>query len=56
MNKPSFPQGIGRLSPLITTNCAVLAVTVLRAGPDGICVLRRSYGYLSALVNAIGPE
>ena len=56
MNKylPSLHKALGVYLPLITTNCAVLAVTVLCADRTGYVYYGAGYGYLSALVNAIG--
>ena len=43
---PSLYQSLGVYLPLITTNCAVLGVTILN--------IDSGYGYLEALVNALG--
>lgn len=46
---PALHKALGIYLPLITTNCAVLGITMLvidRSGPD--------YGYAEALVNALG--
>lgn len=51
---PSLYKALGVYLPLITTNCAVLAITVLTAGRTGSIVYGAEYGYLSALVNALG--
>ena len=48
---PSLYQALGIFLPLITTNCAVLGVTmlVLEKGAEN-----PSFGYLASLVNAFG--
>ncbi len=51
---PGLYKALGVYLPLITTNCAVLAVTVLCADRTGNMIYGSSYGYLSALVNALG--
>ena len=51
---PSLYKALGVYLPLITTNCAVLAVTVLCAGRTGTVIYGNTYGYGSALVNALG--
>ena len=43
---PSLYQALGVYLPLITTNCAILGVTLLN--------IQNSYDYLNALVNALG--
>ena len=43
---PSLYQALGIFLPLITTNCAVLGLAVLNQ--------QRGYGFLEAIVNAIG--
>lgn len=46
---PPLHKALGIYLPLITTNCAVLGVTMLvidKSGPD--------YGYVEALVNTVG--
>lgn len=51
---PSLHKALGVYLPLITTNCAVLAVTVLCAERTGTMVYGMEYGFISALFNAIG--
>lgn len=46
---PALYNSLGIYLPLITTNCAVLGVTMLVIEKTG-----ESYGYLHALVNALG--
>lgn len=43
---PSLHKGLGIYLPLITTNCAVLGVTVLNIG--------ESYGFVESMVNSLG--
>ena len=43
---PGLHQSLGVYLPLITTNCAVLGVTILN--------ISESYGFLASLVNALG--
>lgn len=43
---PSLHKGLGIYLPLITTNCAVLGVTVLNIG--------ESYGFAESMVNSLG--
>ena len=43
---PSLYKSLGVYLPLITTNCAVLGVTVLN--------IDNSYGFLQSIVNALG--
>lgn len=42
-------KALGIFLPLITTNCAVLGVTILVIGKSG-----ENYGFIEALVNALG--
>lgn len=51
---PALHKALGVYLPLITTNCAVLAVTVLCAGRTGTEVFGMEYGFISALFNALG--
>lgn len=51
---PALHKALGVYLPLITTNCAVLAVTVLCAGRTGTEVFGMEYGFVSALFNALG--
>ncbi len=51
---PALHRALGVYLPLITTNCAVLAVTVLCAGRTGTDVYGMKYGFVSALFNAVG--
>ncbi len=51
---PALHKALGVYLPLITTNCAVLAITVLCADRTGSMLYGAQYGYLSALVNAVG--
>ena len=46
---PSLYKALGIYLPLITTNCAVLGVTILVIDKSG-----EGYGYIHALVNALG--
>lgn len=43
---PTLYQALGIYLPLITTNCAVLGVTVLN--------IDKSYGYLQSMINSLG--
>lgn len=43
---PALHKGLGIYLPLITTNCAVLGVTVLNIG--------ESYGFVQSMVNSLG--
>ena len=51
---PGLYKALGVYLPLITTNCAVLAVTVLCADRTGNMIYGSEYGYGSAVVNALG--
>ena len=53
---PSLYQALGVFLPLITTNCCVLAVTILVVGDYGADVAAHGFGYayIEALICAIG--
>ena len=53
---PSLYQALGVYLPLITTNCCVLAVTILVVGDYGADVAAHGFGYayIEALICAIG--
>jgi len=51
---PGLYSGLGIYLPLITTNCAVLGVTLLNIGNAALLNLERPYTFLEALVNGFG--
>jgi electron transport complex protein RnfA len=51
---PSLYSALGIYLPLITTNCAVLGVTMLVVEKTGQSVSGEVYGFLHAIVNTVG--
>lgn len=51
---PSLYSALGIYLPLITTNCAVLGVTMLVVEKRGELVSGVSFGFIHAMVNALG--
>lgn len=51
---PSLHKALGVYLPLITTNCAVLAITVLCATRTDKLIYGMEYGFVSSVVNALG--
>ncbi|ERP32124.1 electron transport complex protein RnfA [Chitinivibrio alkaliphilus] len=51
-HSPILYESLGVFLPLITTNCAILGVTIINLGPNNFTASTESFTFFEALVNA----